>query len=188
MTLPTTTILPLHSEKIKEGGAPLDAYMRELVFSLQRQYEDMAHAINGDTKRSVDVGNVQWKPVLRDSANSATTFTYDHQVGRVLRKGIMVDLWFDIKWTAATATAGNMYIDLPYKVAVTEQKPFVGIVQPSGFAFTAGTDCVANAQSNTYILDIYNTGNGTTSASQGSVSAGQLIGYIRYAGQRLERD
>mgnify|MGYP003641255964 CR=1 FL=1 len=188
MTLPTTTILPLHSKQIKEGGDGLDAYMRELIFTLQNQYETIAQAINGYNKRSVDDGNAKWEPVIKDSADSSITFTYDHQVGMVLRRGLNIDIWFDVKWTAeSAATSGNMYLDLPYKVALTEQKPFVGVVQPSGFAFAAGTDCVINARSDSYILDVFNIGNGVTTSAQTSSASGQLVGYIRYVGQAIER-
>jgi len=188
MTLPLTTILPLHSERIKKGGEDLDAYMRELIFSLQRQYEEMAQAINGDTRRSVDEGSFQWQPLLKDTANAGTTFTYDHQIGTVLRRGLMIDVFFDVKWSAsAGAITGNMYLELPYKVAVSEEKPFVGSVQPSAFAFTGGTACVINAIQNTYRLEVWNVGDGFTSANQGSVSSGQIAGYIRYVGQTIER-
>ena len=189
MTLPTTTNLPFHSEKIKAGGLGLEKYVQELVSTLNRQYEDVADSVNGTTRRSVDEGSSKWEPVLKDTANSGTTFTYDHQVGTVLRKGIMVDVFFDVKWTANTgAITGNMYIELPYKVAVFEEKPFVGSVQPSIFTYSGGTACVINAIEDTYRLEIWNTGSGFTSANQGSVAAGQLAGHIRYVGQQIERN
>jgi hypothetical protein len=188
MTLPTTTILPLHTDKIRAGGEELESYMKELVFTLQRQYEDMAQAINGSTLRSTDAGNVKWSPVLKDDANSATTFTYDHQIGTVLRKGLMVDVWFDVSWSANSgAITGNMTIDLPYKVALIAEKPFVGIVQASVFTFSGGTECVINAIPDSYTLEVWNTGDAFTTAQQGSASAGQLIGYIIYVGQGIER-
>lgn len=188
MTLPLNTILPLHSERIKEGGKSLDHYMRELIFTLQRQYEDVAQAVNGDFRRSVDAGNNQWTPVLRDTANAGTTFTYDHQVGTVLRKGLIVDAWFDVEWTAATgATTGNMYLELPYEVAISEEKPFVGSLQTSVFTYTGGTQCVVNAIPNTYRLEVWNVGSGFTTANQSSGTAGHLLGHIRYVGQGIER-
>ena len=189
MTLPLTTILPVHSERIKEGGDSLDKYIRELVFTLQRQYEDVAQAVNGNIRRNTDVGNAQFIPTIRDSTNAATTFTYDHQVAYVLRQGIFVDYWFDVEWTANSgAITGNMYVQLPYKVAITEEKPFVGVLQPSVFTYTAGTECVINAQSDTYQGDIWNVGDGFTTANQGSVAAGHLIGNIRYVSQGIERN
>jgi len=64
MTLPLTTILPLHSERIKEGGSALDKYMRELIFTLQRQYEDVAQAVNGDIRTNNDIGSRQYLPAV----------------------------------------------------------------------------------------------------------------------------
>lgn len=188
MTVPQTIILPLHSEQIKSGKPEaLDKYMRELIFSLQRMYEDLAQGINGDIRADFSEPNRQWTPILKDTANAGTTFTYDHQIGWVLRQGIFVDVWGDLKWTANTgAITGNMYVELPYKVAVTEQKPFVGVVQPSIFTYTGGTECVINAIDDTYRGEIWNTGSGFTTANQGSVAAGHLIFHIRYIAQAEE--
>lgn len=189
MTLPTTNILPIQTEKIEAGGKDLSGYMRELVFTLERQYEDLAQTVNGSTRRSVDEGNVKWEPTVVDSLGGIT-FTYDHQVGNVLRQGLMVDVWFDVSWSAVATgviTAGKMEIELPYKVALISEMPFVGVVQPSVFTFTGGTECVINAVPDSYTLEVWNTGDAFTTAQQGSVSAGQLRGHIRYVGQRIER-
>jgi hypothetical protein len=189
MTVPSNIILPVHSEQIKSGNPEsLDRYFRELIFSLQRMYEQLAQGINGDIRANFSEPNRRWTPILKDTANSGTTFTYDHQIGWVLRQGIFVDVWYDIKWTANSgAITGNMYVELPYKVAVTEEKPFVGVVQPSIFTYTGGTECVINAIDDTYRGEIWNCGSGFTTANQGSVAAGQLIGHIRYIGQAEER-
>tara|TARA_R110002126_G_scaffold77229_5_gene192677 strand:- start:3489 stop:4058 length:570 start_codon:yes stop_codon:yes gene_type:complete len=189
MTLPETIVFPLHSERILTGDPKdLDKYLRELVFSLQSMYEDLAQGINGDVRADFSEPNRKWTPLLKDTANSGTTFTYDHQVGWVKRIGTLVDVWFDIKWTVNSGDiTGNMFIELPYKVAVTNQKPFVGLLQPSIFAYTGGTECVINAISDTYRLEVWNCGSGFTTANQASVAAGQLIGHIRYIGQQDER-
>ncbi len=189
MTINPNIILPLHSEQILSGNPEeLDRYFRELIFTLQGMYEDLAQGINGDIRADFSEPNRQWTPILKDSANSGTTFTYDHQKGWVLRQGIIVDVWFDVKWTANSgAITGNMYVELPYKVAVTDQKPFVGVAQPSIFTYTGGTECVLNAISDTYRCEVWNTGSAFTTANQGSVAAGQLIGHIRYIGQQDER-
>ena len=185
MTLPSSIVFPLHSDMIMTGEAKdLDKYMRELIFSLQRMYEDLAQGINGDIRADFSEESKTWSPILKDTANAGTTFTYDHQIGWVLRQVIMVDVFWDIKWTANTgAIAGNMYVELPYKVAVTNQMPFVGVAQPSIFTFTGGTECVINAISDTFRAEVWNTGDAFTTANQGSVAAGQLIAHIRYVGQ-----
>ncbi len=188
MTLPTNTLLPEVNQRVKHGGEELESYLKELTFTLNRQYEEISQAINGDFRRDVDTGSRQWTPLLKDTLNSGTTFTYDHQVGWVLRKGIVVDIFFDIKWSVNSgAITGNMYLELPYKVAITNQKPFIGVLQPSIFAYTGGTECVINAISDTFRGEIWNCGSGFTTANQASVAAGQLIGSLRYIGQGIER-
>ena len=189
MTIPSNIILPLHSEMVKSGKPDdLDKYLRELIFSLQTMYEQLAQGVNGDIRADFSEAGRTWTPILKDTANAGTTFTYDHQIGWVLRQGLIVDVWFDIKWTANTgAITGNMYIELPYKVAVTEQKPFVGVLQPSVFTYTGGTECVINAIDDTYRGEIWNCGSAFTTANQASAAAGHLIGHIRYIGQQDEK-
>lgn len=188
MTVETSIILPLHTDKIRsQRPEDLESYFRELIFTLTRMYERLAQGINGDIRASFLEPDRNWTPIIKDTANSGTTFTYDHQVGWVYRKGLLVDVWFDVEWTANTgAITGNMYLELPYKVAVTTEKPFVGLLQPSVFTFTGGTECVINAISDTYRGEIWNTGSAFTTANQGSVAAGHLIGHIRYIGQQDE--
>lgn len=187
-TVNTNIIFPLHGDMIRSGKPEdLEKYLRELIFTLQRMYENLAQGINGDIRANFLEPDRKWTPVLKDTANSGTTFTYDHQIGWVFRQGIFVDVWTDIKWTGNTgAITGNMYVELPYKVAVTSQKPFVGVVQTSAITYTGGTGCVVNAISNTYRAEIWNVGTGFTTANQGSVASGQLIFHIRYVSQGEE--
>lgn len=188
MTLPTNIIFPMQSDLIKGLDLKdMNKYLMELTFTLQRMYEELAQGINGDIRADWSQENRTWTPILKDTANSGTTFTYDHQIGWVYRQGLLVDVWGDVKWTANSgAITGNMYIELPYKVALTDQKPFVGVVQPSIFTYTGGTECVMNAISDTYRGEIWNCGSAFTTANQGSVAAGQLIFHIRYIGQGNE--
>lgn len=188
MSIPTNIQLPIQTERILSGNPKeLEKYLRELTFSLQRMYEELAHGINGDIRTNTLEPNRRWTPLLKDTANSGTTFTYTHQIGWVYRRGIFVDVWFDVQWSSNSgAITGNMYIELPYQVAVTNEKPFVGVVQPSIFAYTGGTECVSNAINNTYRCEVWNVGDGFTTANQGSVAAGHLIGHLRYIGQSDE--
>src|SRR5690606_9321337 len=142
MTVATNIVLPLHSEKIRSGNPEeLEKYLRELVFSLQRMYEDVAQGINGDIRADFSEPDRSWTPILKDTANSGTTFTYDHQKGWVLRQGLLVDVWFDVEWTANTgAITGNMYIELPYNVAVTGVIPVVCILQHSALIYSVATE------------------------------------------------
>lgn len=188
MTIPETIILPRVSEQLLAGGGgALVAYLRELTFSLQSMYEQVAWGVNGDIFTDASEPSTAWSPIVKDTVNPATTFTYAHQTGWVYRNGIFVDVWFDVAWTANTgAITGNMYVELPYQVALTNDAPFVGVLQPSTFAFTGGTECVLNAVSDTYRAEVWNTGTGFATANQGSVAAGGLIGFVRYPGQEDE--
>ncbi len=188
MTLPENIIFPLHSEMIDSNDPEaLDNYLRELVFTLQTMYRKLAYGINGNIRADFSEPGRTWTPILRDTANAGTTFTYVHQIGWAFRQGIFVDVWADVEWSANTGDiTGDMYLELPYKVARTNEMPFVGVLQPSIFAFTGGTECVINAISDTNRGEIWNTGDAFTTANQGSVAAGRIIIHIRYIGQHNE--
>ena len=188
MTLPTQIKLPSVQRRQLESPSDYLKYFEEMTYTLEEMYQDLAQAVNGDIFSDTFAGSEQWTPVVADTANSGTTFTYDHQTGWALRQGIITDCWFDVEWTANSgAITGNMYVLLPYKVAASNDMPFVGVCQPDTFTFTAGTDCVLNAIPDTYRCEIWNTISGATTANQGSVAAGRLIGHIRYIGQEIER-
>lgn len=183
MTLPTDHIYPLISDFPNENDSQL--YLRDLVFSLTQRDEELADAINGYFLGDSLAEDQQWTPVLQGSTTG--TFTYDHQTGWVQRKGITTDVWFDVQWTASGSASGNLYLILPYQVALSNDKPFVGIVQSSGITFTGGTSIVINAIQNTFRGEFWNTGSSFTTANQQVTSSGQLIGHIRYLGQQDER-
>lgn len=181
MTIPPNINLPLHSDFIKSRNpADQEKYMRELVFSLETMYETLATAINGEIRSDTQIQRSQWKPELGGSTTG--TFTYDHQTGWSIRRGLIVDVWGDVEWTATTAT-GDLFVVLPYKVARSSNIPFVGIVQPSSITFTTGTDMVINAMPNTFNAEFWNVGNGVATGNQQVVSSGRLIFYIRYLAQ-----
>lgn len=180
MTIPTNIILPLPNTE------DLNVYLRELNFTLQTMYEQLAQGINGDIRADYGKGRELWTPVLKGTS-VAGTFTYNHQAGWVLRKGIITDVWFDVSWSSAGLAAGNLYVELPYKVALSNQKPFVGVVQSSTLAYTGGTGIVINGISNTYIGEFWNVGSGFTTANQAVTASGQLIGHLRYIGKGDER-
>lgn len=189
MTLPQTIILPLHTDRI-ESGEPdeLSSYIRDLVFELQTMYSNLADAINGSTRADYDITRSSWTPILKGST-TAGTFTYTHQVGFSFRQGLMVDLWFDVAWTSSGTAAGNLVLELPYKVtkvSTANTKPFMGAVQPSNVAFTGGTGIVINAIPNNFNGEFWNIGDGFVTANQLVVGSGQLIGHIRYIGVQNE--
>lgn len=181
MTLPSTIILPLRPETFLNDFESVNNYLRELTVALQDMYGDVASSVNGDFKADAFVDRDQWTPTLKGTT-AAGTFTYTHQVGWVLRQGIMTDVWFDIAWTASGGAGGNLYVELPYQVALSAQKPFVGVCQSSAFAYTGGTGIVVNGIPNTFRGEFWNVGSGFTSANQTVVASGQLIGHLRYIG------
>lgn len=186
MTIPDTDILPLR--KNLENIEDINRYINELVFSLTNRDAQVTGTLNGLILNNMETERDQnYTPILMDTVNTGTTFTYTHQIGWSFRSGLLTDVWFDILWTANIgAITGNMYVTLPYQVAQSEQMPFVGVCQSSGFAFTGGTECVINAIPNTFRAEIWNTGSGFTTANQGSTVSGRLIGFTRYIGQADE--
>lgn len=164
----------------------VQTYMKEMTVALQDMYEDVAQNVNGDIKSDSQVQRHQWKPVLNGTTVTGT-FTYTNQTGWVLRRGLITDVWFDVTWTASGAAAGNLYLELPYQVALGAQKPFVGTCQSSTLAYTVGTNIVINAIPNTFRGEFWNYGSGVVTANQAVVAAGQLIGFIRYIGNQNEQ-
>ena len=148
-------------------------------------YEQIAQATNGNISGDFNLQDNKWIPTLNGSGTSGT-FTYTNQTGWVLRKGILVDVWFDITWTGVGTAAGNIFLDLPYKVAVSNAKPFVGVVQESSIVYTGGTGIVINSIPNTYRGEFWNVGSGFATANQAVTATGQLIGHLRYLGQANE--
>lgn len=179
MTLPSNIIFPeLQSDNVSN-------YSKELSFTLQRMYEQIAENINGELRADYSDGRQLWKPVL-DGSSISGTFTYVHQSGWSLRRGLIIDCWFDVQWGASGTAAGNLYLILPYKVAVSNNMSFVGVVQPSNITYTGGTEIVINAISDTYRGEFWNTGSAFVSANQAVVASGRLMGHIRYVGQQDE--
>lgn len=177
MTLPTSFILP--NQPTSTGIENVKVYLEDLTVALQDMYQQIALTVNGDIRADAFQENEQWIPTLQGSTNG--TFTYSHQSGWVLRQGLITDIWFDVQWSATTAS-GNLYIELPYEVAMSAQMPFMGVCQPSGFAYTGGTEVVINGIPSTYRGEFWNTGTGFTTANQSVVASGRIIGTLRYIG------
>jgi len=182
LTLPTNIILPSPTADPES----FIKYQQDLISSLQSMYEDIAENVNGEFRSEYgpDEGG-SWTPILKGTT-SAGIFTYSSQVGWALRKGIMVDAWFDIIWTSQSGASGNLYVELPYLVAVSNGMPFVGTIQSSGITYSGGTGIVINAIQNTFRGELWNVGSGFTTANQSVTSSGRITGSIRYIGQEYE--
>lgn len=182
MTLPDSIIFPRRTEF--EDLKDVDNYFQDLTFELTNMYEDLSKGINGDIRSDTQVQRSQWQPILKGTA-VAGTFTYNHQIGWSLRKGLITDAWFDISWSASGAAAGNLYIELPYEVANTNQKPFSSAIQSSNIAY-AGSTLHINAITNTFRGEIWQSGSGIATSNLAVAASGQLIGSIRYMGKSDE--
>jgi len=184
MTLPITVIFPtrVNFRDIQD----VNRYLLDLTFQLQRSYEDIAQAVNGDFRANTFEPDFQWMPILEGTTNPGN-FTYTSQVGWALRKGIMVDSWFDIEWTASGGATGDLFIILPYEVAMTDGIPFSEALQTSTISYGAGKTILSiNAISETFRGEIWSSGSGVATNNVGVVASGRLIGHIRYIGNENE--
>lgn len=190
MSLMADADIPYRRELILSGRpADLDMYLRELITELQDQLRDIKTAFGGSYSWSENTGSqgAFWQPeVFGATTAGAGTYAANKQIGTVRRSDNMVELFFDVTWSAHTGT-GNMYVQLPYKPITSQEKPFVGVIQDSGITYTAGTRLVMNAIQNTFRGEIWTCGDGVATGNQAITNSGQLIGYIRYMGQFYER-
>jgi len=180
MTLPTDTVYP-NFEPTEEIGT-LNEYIEDLVEVLQDRDTEISLTVNGKILSSFLNPPDQWQPTLYGST-VAGNFTYEERVGWCLRQGLMTDVYFDLRWSANGGATGNLYIELPYRVANSTSKPFVGVVQTATLAYGAGQSYLTlNAIPNTYRCEIWSSGSGNATANISAVPAGQLIGHVRYIG------
>jgi len=178
MSLPSNITLPLRVNYSSDED--MDRYLSDLVFELQGMYENLTENINGYIRNSGDIDQSQWLPTLNGTV--AGTFTYTQQVGWSIRQGIYTQLFFDITWSASTAT-GNLYLELPYKVANSNGMPFVGTLQPSSITFGAGkTNLVINAIPNTYRGEIWTVGSAAATSNLAVPASGRIAGSLMYIG------
>lgn len=176
MSLPSTIILPLRVNYQDEGD--MDRYLTDLVKELEGMYENLTDNINGFIRNSNEVDQAKWTPAL--NGTNSGTFTYTEQEGWSIRQGIYTEIFADITWSATTAT-GNLYLELPYKVTLSDAMPFVGTVQPSNITF-AGSNLVINTIPNTYRGEIWSIGSGLAAANLAVPASGRLIIYSRFIG------
>ena len=187
MTLSTEITLPAIDKEIVDDSVKMERYLRDLTRDLEQMYIEVAEGVNGNIKTNDSLAQDSYTPEVFSSGAAEGTGTYDHQIGWVLRKGIIVDTWFDVQWTAHTGTAGvPMYISLPYLVAQSAQKPFVGVLYSSNITF-AGSYITCNAAPNTRRCNIWTSTSAGAGAQVNLDTTGQFAGHIRYIGQGIER-
>ena len=190
MTIPDTTILP-YPPKGAFNEAQSD-YLKLLLDKTQESYNQTSEGINGFFKVSTEVADgYDWVPVLKGVSTEGVG-TYTRQNGWAYRQGLLVDIFFDIEWTAHTGT-GAAYVELPYKVAkaidsTTPQSPFVGSLITSGISFTGGyTAAATQAMSDTFNCELRQYGSGVSFANIQVPASGRIMGAIRYVGQFFEQ-
>lgn len=188
MTIPSQIDLP---DPDGDFTAKQIKYLHELTYRLEEAYERIAMSTNGtylyanpDTTKTLQEG--VWLPEVF-GVSTPGAGTYDHQVGYTVRKGIVVNAFFDVQWSAHTGF-GNMYLELPYKVRKADNMPFVGIAQTSNYTLESIDYAVFNAIPDTYRLELWSV---TTAAATANIeldTAARVIGSITYIGQEDEED
>lgn len=181
MTLPNTIVFPSLPDTTEDDRDPINLYLSNQQTSLVRMYEQLAENINGYIKGDDLADNRQWVPTLTGSVTDGT-FTYTTQTGWVYRRGLFVDIWFDISWTDPGAATGNLILNLPYKVALTNDNPFTSDVLTSTFAYTAGDNLAINANTATLTANFWCYGSGVVTTNQLVPAAGTIRGHLRYMG------
>lgn len=178
MTLPTDIILPLNLDSLKDGNPEsLIEYNRNLINVITDMYQDIAQNVNGGLR--------QWTPKIYGDV-TAGDGTYAFQTGWLRRAGLVTELWFDVEWTAHDGT-GNVTLELPYKVANSENNPWQGMITANEITFDAGyTYLVLDADPNTTAGRIIQCGSGITASTLDLPATGWIAGYICYIGQEYE--
>jgi hypothetical protein len=184
MTIPENDLLPIVTDF--KSYQDVTIFLRALLFALEERDDEIIDVVNGSIRADVFTDMDQWIPYLYGTTTPGT-FTYTKQTGWSLRQGLYVDIWFDLQWTANAGSVGNLYLQLPYIVANSNNMPFVGTIQSSTIVYGAGqTVLTINAIPNTYRGEIWSSGSGNATANIGIPAAGRLIGHLRYIGQRNE--
>lgn len=177
MTLPTDIILPLETDLIKSGDPDsLELYMRNLIDTLTDMYQQLAQNVNGFIR--------EWTPIVFGTTSDGTG-TYDHAGGFYLRQGIIVDVWYDVQWTAHTGT-GNVGIKLPYKAANATTVPWEDVCGFSTLNLGAYSYLTSNVDPDSFDMLFVRNGSGLARQFQPIAGAGRLLGHARYIGKELE--
>ncbi len=186
MTLPSNIIFPLHTDKIFSlEPEEQQKQWEETIFTLQQMYEDIVGVVNGDTTYVEFDSNDQSQiiPTISGTTTAGVGTYGDREIWQ-LRNGLRCQIWFDIAWTAHTGT-GNIKVDLPWEVALSQLTPFIGIVESDNIAF--GLDYLTiNCGPDSFDGNIIETGNAAPNAPIAMEPAGRLKGYVTYIGKEFD--
>lgn len=185
MTIPNSKFFP--PKKDIENSEDSNKYIIQMVYELKNMYEELSESTNGKIKSSYENQMSNWTPILKGTTTSGSA-TYSHQIGWVLRKGLFVDVWADIAWSATAGMTGNLYLELPYLVANTQYYPFVGVANISSISLGLGYSAiVAQAIPNTYRCEFWKYGTSIATSPLIVSASGQISLHIRYLGVQDER-
>lgn len=135
MTIPDKSNLPYYDDKISAGGKDMSSYMRELVNSLNSAYDGIYQSVTGTISGDRGLASSRYTPIaIGSTAEGAGSYVADHQTAYVMRKGIFVDAYVDIAWTAHTGV-GNLLIEMPYQCVEYDNAPFIGTVMAENIVF-----------------------------------------------------
>ena len=188
LTLPSQKVFPFNIENFPtlDEEAQLIQW-KEKISSLHEMYEDIVQVVNGDmTYIGFDSADQSQVIPLISGTTSKGIGTYsDREIWR-LRQGLLCHIWFDISWTAHTGT-GNIYVDLPWEVALTSYDPFIGTIESDNINLTSTYSWLTiNCQSSTFKGNIIRSGDSITSSPLPMQTSGRLKGYVKYIGKQIQ--
>lgn len=141
-------------------------------------YRDIASEVNGTFK--------EFTPVLYGST-TAGTLTYTNQTGFYYRKGIMVDLFLSVDFTAIGGAVGSIQIDLPFFSKQLISTPWNACCYTSGLSFSANyTNAFLVLEQNSRTATLFENGSGQTAQALTFATAGTggIKCHLRYIGQQ----
>lgn len=165
----------------QEGGVsvtlPLDktfddSDVARLSIEVRRMYQTFSRQISGIAE--------DFTPVAK-GASAAGVGTYSIQRGIYILQGLMVDVYFDIQWSAHTGT-GNLYIELPHVSQFTDiSYPGTVLNITGGLNYTAGyTESKLRVGSNSRKCFVLEDGDAVATQSLAVMAAARIIGHARY--------
>ena len=188
MTLPSNIIFPLHTDKIFSlEPEEQQKQWEEMIFTLQQMYEDIVGVVNGDTTYiEFPIADQTQKVPLISGSTVAGVGVYGIREMWQLRNGLICKIWFDIAWTDHDGT-GNMIVNLPWRVALSQLTPFIGIIESDDITFGGIlTQLTINCEPDSFNGNIIASGTGAASAPVVMEPAGRLKGYVTYIGKEID--
>lgn len=144
---------------------------------IENALKKISIAINGSI--------TQWTPRVYGESTAGTT-THTAQEGWYIRQNQVIDLWFYVAWSAMVGAAGDLIMELPLKVWLSETDFWVGSLITSNISFANALDtyCAPVAANNSYKCTFESGRHNATKGLVQQQTAGILHGHLRYLGQQ----